>query len=83
MNRGDLIKAIQIELEELNKKIDLKVIKGRSYKKESKRHKFLISQLTYLMQLDDAARLAKSIRPVMPKINWLTRTARTVSAFIF
>lgn len=85
MSRGDLIRAIQIELEELNKRIDLKVIKGRSYKKESKRHKFLSSQLTYLMQLADAARLAESVRSIqsMRKVNWMVRTARMVATFIF
>ena len=83
MNRGDLIKTIQGELEELNKKINFKIIKGRQYKKESKRHKFLTSQLTYLTQLADAARLAQSIRPTVQKIHWMTRTMRTVSTFIF
>lgn len=86
MSRGDLIRVIQIELEELNKKIDLKIIKGRSYKKEAKRHKFLLSQLTYLKHLAEVARFAEFSRFNHRKgvvSNWMMRTARMVSTFVF
>lgn len=38
-------KTIESELRKLNEAIDLKIIKGVSYVKESRRHKFLLRQL--------------------------------------
>ena len=38
-------KVIRRELEELNNKIDEKILKGLSYVREARRHKFLLSQL--------------------------------------
>ncbi|MES2623003.1 MAG: hypothetical protein V4576_01185 [Patescibacteria group bacterium] len=46
MSKQKLITTIHAELEKINEQIDLKIIQGQDYKKESKRHKFLISHLT-------------------------------------
>ncbi|MES2059581.1 MAG: hypothetical protein V4438_00965 [Patescibacteria group bacterium] len=48
MSVQDFIKAIKIELAELNAIIDLKVIRGLSYKNEAKIHKQLKIQLQQL-----------------------------------
>lgn len=40
-----LRQAIKRELEDLNHKIDSKIVRGRSYIREARRHKYLLSQL--------------------------------------
>jgi len=45
MSYYKISKIISRELNHLNAMIDLKIIKGESYKKEARRHKFLLSQL--------------------------------------
>ncbi len=45
MSKEALIRTMSTEIDRLNGKIDLKIIKGRPYKKESRRHKFLLVQL--------------------------------------
>ena len=49
MSKHRTIKVIQMELERLNREIDLKIIHGLSYRRESHRHKMLTSQLRHLM----------------------------------
>lgn len=49
MSRHQTIKMIRIELDRLNREIDLRIIKGLSYVRESRRHKFLMSQLRRLL----------------------------------
>lgn len=39
---------IRNEIDRLNREIDLRIIKGLSYKRESLRHKFLVNQLSRL-----------------------------------
>ena len=46
MSKQKLITTIHTELEKINEMIDLKIIQGLEYKKESRRHKFLVSHLT-------------------------------------
>ena len=46
MSKQKLITTIHTELEKINEQIDLKIIQGLEYRKESKRHKFLVSHLT-------------------------------------
>jgi hypothetical protein len=45
MSTYKLHKVIRKELESLNDKIDEKILKGMSYVREARRHKFLLSQL--------------------------------------
>ncbi len=45
MSKEKLIRTINRELVEINEMIDLKVIKGASYRAEAKRHKLLVSML--------------------------------------
>jgi hypothetical protein len=48
MSYQDLIINIRLELQRLNHDIDMKIIKGLPYKRESKRHKFLLARLADL-----------------------------------
>lgn len=45
MSKQNLEKTLRRELEILNDQIDQKIIKGLSYAKESKRHKFILQNL--------------------------------------
>lgn len=45
MSKQNLEKTLRAELEILNDQIDQKIIKGLSYAKESKRHKFILQSL--------------------------------------
>ncbi len=48
MNKKTLSKEIYKELSRLNGQIDVKIIKGRPYKTEARRHKILLSTLRRL-----------------------------------
>lgn len=48
MSKYRLSRIIQAEINKLNEEIDLKIIWGQSYKKEARRHKFLVSQFEAL-----------------------------------
>jgi hypothetical protein len=48
MSKHQAIKTIRTEIERLNQEIDLRIIKGVSYKREALRHKFLMNQLARL-----------------------------------
>ncbi len=48
MSKQQAIRAIRSEITRINQEIDLKIIKGVSYRRESLRHKSLMSQLARL-----------------------------------
>ncbi|MEI6396879.1 MAG: hypothetical protein WCO48_02310 [Candidatus Taylorbacteria bacterium] len=48
MSRYRTIQVIRMEIERLNREIDLKIIHGLSYRREAHRHKLLTSQLRHL-----------------------------------
>ena len=48
MSKEKTIHELLQEIRHLNESIDLKIIRGKSYKKEAKRHKFLVSHLNLL-----------------------------------
>lgn len=45
MTREHFTKKAEEEISALNEVIDMKIIKGISYQKEAKRHKFLLSKI--------------------------------------
>lgn len=51
MSKQNLEKIFRQELEVLNDVIDRKIIMGLSYSKESRRHKFLLSNIARLQRL--------------------------------
>jgi len=48
MSKHQAIRTIRMEIDRINQEIDLRIIKGVSYRREALRHKFLMSQLTRL-----------------------------------
>lgn len=48
MSKHQAIKTIRMEIDRINQEIDLRIIKGVSYRREAIRHKFLMSQLRRL-----------------------------------
>lgn len=69
MSKERLIDTIQSEIQSLNRQIDLRIIKGFDYRKEAKRHKFLISQLRDLT------------RPI--ESTWMDKMVKRVGTFLF
>lgn len=67
MSKNQTTKAIRAEIERLNRDIDLKIIRGLSYKKESLRHRFLMNRLAELE----------------PRRSWLGRSLQFASMFMF
>lgn len=61
MSKQNLEKILRDELEVLNDVIDHKIIKGLSYTREAKRHKFILSSLA-------------SIRRNKIKSHWMVRS---------
>ncbi|MFA6459039.1 MAG: hypothetical protein WCV79_01410 [Candidatus Paceibacterota bacterium] len=68
MSRYQTIKEIRQEIDRLNQEIDLRIIRGISYAKEARRHKFLMSQL-------------RRLRP--STLAWLSRSLSFASMFLF
>lgn len=48
MSKHQALRTIRTEVERLNQDIDLRIIKGMSYARQSRRHKFLMKQLAQL-----------------------------------
>ena len=70
MSKQNLEKTLLRELEILNDQIDEKIIKGMSYVREARRHKFILSNLA-------------SIRRASRSQSWFGRSFGFVSTFIF
>ncbi len=68
MSNNKLINTIHAEIDRINESIDLKIIKGQSYAREARRHKFLLSHLTQAIRKD--------------RTNWLQKTATMMSSFL-
>ena len=62
MSKYNLEKMLRKELEVLNNVIDQKIIRGLSYAREARRHKFILS------------RIQEMKREVRSGTNWLTRS---------
>lgn len=60
-------KTIKAELQRLNNEIDHKIIRGQSYIRESRRHKFLLRQLKGLNG---------------SQVSWFEKALSTVSTFV-
>lgn len=48
MSKHQIVRELRREIRKINEKIDLRIIQGMSYREESRRHKFLVSQLARL-----------------------------------
>ena len=70
MSKITLEKTIRAELKQINDIIDVKILKGLSYKREALRHRFLLSRLY------DMHRTPKF------NSNWIKRTAHVLATFV-
>ena len=80
MSRTRLIEEIEKEIERLNGKIDLKIIKGRPYFAEARRHKFLVTQLKNLTRIEAPVAI-KTV--IASKRSWFERAGSLVTMFLF
>lgn len=48
MSKEKTIHELLQEIRSINEKIDMKIIRGKSYRKEAKHHKFLVAHLNLL-----------------------------------
>lgn len=69
MSKYQLKKTIEKEIKDLNWRIDMKIVRGISYRNEARRHKLLLMQLNRLAQ-------AKSY-------NFLGKMAGSFATFMF
>ncbi len=72
MSTNTRIKTIQSELERINQEIDMKILRGLSYKKEAKHHKFLLTHLSELQ------RNQKTV--IGPR--WFAKASHVMSSFL-
>ncbi len=70
MSKQNLEKTLRDELEALNDVIDQRIIKGLSYTREARRHKFLLSSIASLRR---ASRVQSS---------WFSKSFSMVSTFL-
>jgi hypothetical protein len=68
MSKHQTIKVIRLEIDRLNREIDLRIIRGISYRREALRHKHLSEELARLLPR---------------RSNWLARSLDFVSIFLF
>jgi len=47
MSQKQYLKLIEREIQEINKKIDFKILQGESYSKEARDHKLLLKKVRY------------------------------------
>jgi hypothetical protein len=70
MSNFILEKRIKMELKKINQIIDLKILKGLSYRRESLRHRFLLNRLV------DLHRVSKF------HSNWFQKAVNVVATFL-
>ena len=80
MSRTRLIQEIEREIERLNNKIDLKIIKGKSYFQEARRHKFLVTQIENLTRIEAPVAIETIIKT---KRSWFEKAGSLVTMFLF
>jgi hypothetical protein len=50
MSQSQYLKMLEREIQKLNKKIDLKIMRGQNYYKEARDHKLLLKKVRYHTQ---------------------------------
>jgi hypothetical protein len=61
MSKQNLEKELKKELTILNYVIDQKILKGRSYAKEARRHKIILNSLNHLRSVNRSNWLGRSL----------------------
>lgn len=47
MSQSQYLKMLEKEIQKINKKIDLKILQGKDYKREARDHKLLLKKVRY------------------------------------
>ncbi len=47
MSQAQYLKMLEREIQKINKKIDLKILRGEEYKREARDHKLLLQKVRY------------------------------------
>lgn len=47
MSQSQYLKMLELEIQRINKKIDLKILRGETYAKEARDHKLLLEKVRY------------------------------------
>lgn len=68
MSKHQIVRSLRSEIKKLNYLIDQKIIAGMPYYRESRRHKFLVSQMNHLTPQGT---------------NWFARSMTFASLFMF
>ncbi len=69
MSKQTLARTIRKEIRDINWRIDMKIIKGLSYREEARRHKLLLMQLNRI--------------ETTTGYSWVGRLSQMASAFVF
>ncbi|MEY2664720.1 MAG: hypothetical protein RIT04_528 [Candidatus Parcubacteria bacterium] len=91
MSKTKTIQMIRAEIKRLNEEIDMKIIRGISYRGEARRHKSLMSQLARLTTRGDLQRyeVRSDVKQVIQshQLKWYQRpigfAGNFASAFLF
>lgn len=59
MSKYELLKTVKKELRELNWRIDMKILRGLSYREEARRHRILLRQLEHLRRRSEQGIFSK------------------------
>ncbi|MFA6432297.1 MAG: hypothetical protein WCV82_00555 [Candidatus Paceibacterota bacterium] len=68
MSKYEIARSLRKEIRRINRVIDMKIIQGLPYYNESRRHRFLTSQLKHL---------------VPERLGWFSRPMSFASLFMF
>lgn len=85
MSTYTLMRKLQKDIEKLNEEIDVRIIKGLSYKSLSKRHKMMMERLHSLRRVATPSRTASHISASIES-SWsrgiMSRLAQYASVFL-
>ena len=57
MSQSQYLRMLEKEIQKINKKIDLKIMRGEDYRKEARDHKLMFRRMRYLNRRSLAQRL--------------------------
>ncbi len=63
MSQKQYLKVVEKEIQKINQKIDLKIIRGEDYKKEARDHKIMIRRMKYLKRGNPIKSFFRKISP--------------------
>jgi len=61
MSQTQYLKMLEREIQKINKKIDLKILQGETYRKEARDHKLLLQKVRYHSRKSFFSRLFGSV----------------------